>query len=286
MKKPLSIFLLLLIPVLFFSCGKEKKENIPAAKQYDGAAYSPEKDAEIQRYNLEVKERRASGRTPYDTLSLISYVLNNYPTGTYVLNIDKTLTFNIPRAAVIYMHRKEGLYVLAVIARSKPGERLIEPKNIIGYNQSYIDLDSTKLGTAFFYLSMFKCTGGTFLPVWEAPVPSHGGFNNIMMKTWNYNGTPFVKLDFYYARGSGHIDYNYFLINGPASYPHLLMTYKGINFERTLANVNNDIYPDYYEHIFYDTGRRVYSDDSVAFVWNRKDGLYVNTRNKRQTRPY
>ena len=286
MKKPFLILLLILIPILFFSCGKKKKESIPAVQGYDGAAYSPNKDAEIQRYNLRVKEQQAVRRTPYDTLSLISYVLNNYPRGTYLLNFDKTLTFNVPKPAVIYLHRQDVLYVLAVIARSKPGERLIEPKNIIGYNQSYIDLDSTKLGTAFFYLSLFKCTQSTFQLVWEAPVPSHGGFNDMMMKTWNYNGTPFVRLDFYYARGSGHIDYNYFLINGLANYPHLLMTYKGINFERTLANVNNDIFPDYYEHIFYDSGSRVYSDDSVAFIWNRKESLYINTRNKRQTRPY
>ncbi len=106
------------------------------------------------------------------------------------------------------------------------------------------------------------------------------------MRNWIYNGTPFVKIDFYYARGSGHIDYNYFLIKGLTNYPHLLTTYKGINFERTLANVNNDEYPDYYEHIFYDLGNRVYSRDSVAFVWDKKDSVYVNSRNRRQTRPY
>ena len=286
MKKPALIMIFVLIPVLFFSCGKKKSETAVKEKQKEEAAYSPNKDAEIQRYNLKVKEEQAKHRTPYDTLSLISYVLNNYPRGTYLVSFDKTLTFNVPKPAVIYLKKNDSLYVLAVIARSKPGERLIEPKNIIGYDQSYIDLDSTKLGTAFFYLSLFKCSNGNFNLIWEAPIPSHGGFNNIIMKKWNYNGTPFVKTDFYYARGSGHIDYNYFLINGLTKYPHLLMTYKGINFERTLANVNNDEYPDYYEHIFFDYGNRIYSKDSVAFIWNKRDSLYISTRNRRQTRPY
>ncbi len=156
MKKPVTIFIFILISVLFFSCGKKKSESVQKASKYDETAYSPNKDAEIQRYNLRVKEQQAGQRTPYDTLSLISYVLNNYSQGTYIVNFDKTLTFNVPKPAVIYLNKKDGMYVLAVIARSKPGERLIEPKNIIGYDQSFIDLDSTKLGTAFFYLSLLN----------------------------------------------------------------------------------------------------------------------------------
>ena len=64
------------------------------------------------------------------------------------------------------------------------------------------------------------------------------------------------------------------------------MTYKGINFKRTIANVNDDEFPDYYEHIYYDLGDRIFSKDSVAFMWNTKDNVYVNSRNKRQTRSY
>ena len=64
------------------------------------------------------------------------------------------------------------------------------------------------------------------------------------------------------------------------------MTYEGINFKRTISNVNADEIPDYYEHIYYDLGDRIFSKDSVAFVWNAKDSVYVNSRNKRQTRPY
>ena len=286
MKKLMPIFFMVLITMFFYSCGKEKTGESPESTKSQEAAYSPSKDAQIQQYNLNVKKEQAGQRTPCDTLSLVAYVLSHYPQGSYLVNFDKTLTFNVPKPAVIYLNRNDGTYILAVIARSKPGERLIEPKNIIGYDQSFINLDSTKLGTAFFYLSLFKCEGDDFSLVWESPIPSHGGFNDIVMMKWDYNGTPYAKIDFYYARGIGHIDYNYFFINGLTQYPHLLMTYKGIDFERTLANVNNDEYPDYYEHIFFDLGDRVYSKDSVAFIWDKKDSVYVNTRNKRQTRPY
>ena len=64
------------------------------------------------------------------------------------------------------------------------------------------------------------------------------------------------------------------------------MTYSGTSFKRTLANINNDKYPDYYEHIFYNLADKVYSKDSVGFVWSVKDTVYINTRNKKQTRRY
>jgi hypothetical protein len=76
------------------------------------------------------------------------------------------------------------------------------------------------------------------------------------------------------------------LIDGIANKPHLLMTYEGINFKRTIANVNDDEFPDYYEYIYYDSGNRIIEKDSVSFIWNIKDSVYVNTRNHRQTRPY
>jgi hypothetical protein len=106
------------------------------------------------------------------------------------------------------------------------------------------------------------------------------------MYKWAYRGTPYIRVEFHYAMGIGHIDYNYFLINGLNSPPHLLMTYKGIDFKRTLANINDDQFPDYYEFIYYDNGKQVIESDSVAFLWDNKDSLYVNTRNRKQTRPY
>ncbi len=286
-KAEISILILFIFSIFLFfsSCSEEKKEVHTGNTVSKDIANSPDKDAEIQKYNLEILKKQAKERTPCDTISLLQYVLDNYPEGSYIVDFDKTFTYNIPRPAVLY-YGNDQKYIFAVVALSKPGERLIEPKNIVGYDQSFINLDSTKLGTAFFYLTLFECQNNNYSVVWEAPIPSHGGFNWLKLDYWKYDGTPFIKVDFHYAQGIGHIDYNYFLINGLTSEPHLLMTYKGINFQRTLANVNNDKYPDYYEYIYYDLGNRVYPKDSVAFVWNVKKKLYLNTRNSKQTRPY
>jgi hypothetical protein len=284
MKKQILFLILLVISVLFYSCNKyEKRETKTRGEE---AAYSPNKEEDIRNYNLQIKESQAKLRTPYDTLSLLAYVLRNYPHGTYLVDFDKTLTYNVPKPAVIYLTKDNQKYIFAVIVRSKPGERSVEPKNLVGYKESFINLDSTKLGTAFFYLTLFKCERGTFTKVWEDPIPSHGGFNSIELKKWSYNHTPYVKIDFLDALEIGHIDYNYFLIKGLTEKPHLLMTYKGIDFKRTLANVNNDRYPDYYEFLYYNFSKKIYEKDSVAFVWDNKDSLYVNTRNHQQTRPY
>jgi hypothetical protein len=274
----ITLFTLILLP----GCGTKEAET---DFRVEGVEFSEAKDMDIQQYNLARERELTSKSTPCDTLSLVEYVLNNYPAGTYIVDFDKTYTYNVPKPALLF-HGKEKNYVFAVIARSRPGERLIEKKNIVGYDQSFIDLDSTKLGTAFFYLSMFECTGSDWNLVWEAPVPSHGGFNTFSVEHWQQKNTPYVKINFHDARGIGHIDYNYFFVDGITSFPHLLMTYKGINYKRTIGNVNNDKFPDYYEHIYYDLGDKVFSKDSVAFVWVEKDSLYVNTRNKRQTRPY
>ena len=271
------------LTVVFTSCGKKEEENKSAESQQ--VEYSPQKDEDIQRYNLEVRKKTAKTRTPSDTIAVIEYVLNNYPSGTYLVDFDKTLTYNVPQPALIYFNQG-GTYIFGVIARSKPGERLIESKNIIGYDQSYIDLDSTKLGTAFFYLCLFQCVNDQLSTVWEAPIPSHGGFNRFFMTKWDFNGCPYIDVNFHYAQGVGHIDYNYFFVNGITAFPHLLMTYKGINFERTIANVNNDKYPDYFEYPFVDLGDRLIKRNPVPFVWSVEDSLYVNTLNKKQTRPY
>lgn len=246
----------------------------------------PDHGTDIQQYNMGVNEAQSKNRFPCDTLSLMSYILDNYPQGSYLLNFDKTLTYNTPKAAVIYIDDSDGKYVFAVVARSRPGERLIEPKDIVGYNQRFIDSDSTKLGTALFFLTLFKCENDTFSKIWESPIPDDGGFNNISLEKWAYNSTPYVKVDFHYAGGEGHVDYNYFLINGLTQTPHLLMTYKGIDVQRTIANYNNDKYPDYYEYLYFNFANRVAVKDSVPFVWNLKDSVYMNTRNLRQTRPY
>ena len=284
MFKLLNYLSILLVSMVLVSCGGGGNKSGEGTSGQD-AAKSANKLDEIRSYNLDVKSEQASKKSPCDTVNVLKYVFKNYPHGSYVVDFDKTLTFNIPKPALIYLHTN-GTYIFAVVAMSKPGERFIEPKNIVGYDQSFIDLDSTKLGTAFFYLTLFKCEDSTFSKIWEVPIPSDGGFNYFHMERWSYNGTPYIKVDFHYARGTGHIDYNYFFINGYTSPPHLLMTYEGYDYKRTIANVNGDEYPDYYEHIYYNLADRVYSPDSVAFVWNTKKNVYVNTRNHRQTRPY
>ncbi len=285
MKKIISFLTIIVFSTLLFSCGQGNKNQSSKEITDYGTSNSAEKDNEIREYNLKIKEEQTVHRTPCDTVELLKYVLDNYPEGSYIVNFDQTLTYNVPRPAVLY-YRSAHHYIFAIVAKSKSGERLIEPKNIVGYDQSFIDLDSTKLGTAFFYLTLFECSDNNLSVVWETPIPSHGGFNTFSAEHWNYNGTPYIKVDFHYARGIGHIDYNYFLIDGIREKPHLLMTYKGIDFQRTIANVNNDKFPDYYEYLYYDNGNRVALRDSIAFVWNTKKNVYVNTRNFRQTRPY
>ncbi len=282
--KPALFVLTVLIFIISFGCESEKEKESPQLKRQE-TAYSPDKDAAIQKYNLEQQKKQAYERFPCDTLALKEFILTYYPRGTYLVDFDKTLTYNIPRPAVIYPAKYPG-YIFGIIAKSKSGERFIEPKNIVGYNESFIDLDSTKLGTAFFYLVLFHCTNNRFEVVWESVIPSHGGFNTFSVENWKPKNIPYIRVNFHYAQGIGHIDYNYFLTDGMTVKPHLLMTYKGINFKRTITNYNNDKYPDYYEYVYYDSGKRVEELDSIPFVWNQSRKAYINTRNSRQTRPY
>lgn len=216
MKYLLFLIIILQLLLLLFACNVKKEEENKQNVGYK-VENSPQQDANIQRYNLEVRKKYAASRTPWDTIAVIEYVLNNYPEGTYLINTDKTLTYNVPQPALIYDNHGGDNFIFGVIARSKPGERLIESKNIIGYDQSYIDLDSTKMGTAFFYLCLFQYDNDKLTTVWESPIPSHGGFNNMSMRRWNYNGTPYIDVNFHYAQGVGHIDYNYFLVDGLTS---------------------------------------------------------------------
>jgi len=292
------IYLCLTIyPLLLLCCADIDREKTEREKAQTEVAYSPEKDSKIQHANLEIEKQKAAVRFPCDTLSLKEYILNNYPAGTYLVDFDKASAYDIPKSAVLYL---DAGFILAVIAKSGADKRLIETKNIVGYDQSFIDLDSTELGTPFFYLTMFECSKNSFNKIWETPVPSHGGFNNFSVEKWwksfpvnsagsdNINTEPiqYVKVNFHYGQGIGHINYNYFLIDGLTGKPHLLMTYEGINFKRTILNYNNDNYPDYYEYLYYDTGTRVYAKDSIAFVWDTTRQVYINTRNSKQTRQY
>jgi hypothetical protein len=283
MKNSFIYIVLFTLSILLVSCGDDKSSS--GVKGEDDVAYSPSKDEEIQRYNLEQAKGLSANRTPCDTLSVVEYVINNYPAGSYVVDFDKTVTYNIPKPAVYYYSQGSN-YIFGIIVKSGADHRLVEAKNVVGYDQSFIDLDSTELGTAYFYLVLLKCENDELSTVWEAPIPNHGGFNQFYMEQWNFNGTTYIRCNFHDARGIGHIDYNYFFINGIEEQPHFLMTYEGINYKRVMGNVNKDKYPDYYEYLYYDLGDRVYVKDSIAFVWDTKDSVYVNTRNRRQTRPY
>ena len=250
-------------------------------------AYDAASDQNIQERNLRERKARARSRFAGDTIDLMEYVLKTYPKGTYLVDFDRTYTYNVPQSAVIYLKQSDGTYVLGLIAKSRGGEeRVIEQKNVIGWDQSYIDFDSTKLGTAFFFLSLYKYSGGGFSVVWEDTVPIHGGFNRISMETWKGKNIPYVRVNFHDARYSGHDDYNYFLVNGLMSMPHRLETYDAIDRKRTFCDANKDKYPDYYEYVFYDNGREVTSPDSVMFYWSEKDTVYINSRNSKQTRRY
>ncbi len=292
MEKRLLTLLYLAIFLFIAACG----DNGDDSKTVQGdstnpedkaseAAYNVSKDESIQEFNLREREKRATQRFPGDTLELMAYVIKNYPKGSYLIDFDRTSSQNIPQSAVIYEKSGGTQYIIAMIAKSKEDDlRLIESKNVIGYDASFIDLDSTELGTAFFYLTLFKYEAGTFSIVWEAPVPSHGGFNKITLETWPPKKLRYIRVNFHFAQGSGHIDYNYFLVRGLTNPPHFLMTYEGINMKRTMGDVNKDSIPDYFEHIYYDTGNYIFTPDSVAFIW--KDSVYINTRNPRQKRYY
>lgn len=254
------------------------------------AATSQSKDEELREYNLSVQKQQTQNRFPCDTISLKEYILNNYEPGTYLVQFDKTFTYNLPKSAVIYF--KDGAdYILAVIAKSKPGERNIEAKNVIGYESSFINLDSTKLGTAFFWLTLFECKDGDFVRLWESEVPIHGGFNKMSIKTWKPKNIKYVELNYEDGIISGHRNYNFFMIDGWKNPPHLMETYVGLTHKRTMANINNDKFPDYWEyrftsHFWEDSLRTIKLIDSIPFYWSTKRNLYITDKNPRWFRKY
>lgn len=275
-------FVLGLIVLVIFSCGKPKQEG-----NLDEALTSPAKERNIREYNLDVEKEQARDRTPCDTIAFQQYIISEFPAGTYLVEFDKTFTYSVPKPAVLYYEEKGSLYIFAAIAKSKEGERPVETKNLVGYESSFINLDSTKLGTAFFYLSLFKCNSDeTFRQIWEAEIPIHGGFNSMKMKTWKERNKKikFVELNFEAGIISGHRNYNYFLVDGLERPPHLMETYEGLVHLRQLRNVNNDRFPDYFEYLIRNPSLEIY--DSIPFYWDTTKSLYLTERNKRWYRKY
>lgn len=282
----IKIFGIFILCLFLYSCSDKKEAS------GGDAAYSDSKDQELQDYKLGVAKQQAKNRFPGDTLSLRDFIKDTYPAGTYLVEFDRTVTYNIPKPAVIY-YKSEGNYVFAVIAKSKPGERNIETKNIVGYESSFINLDSTKLGTAFFWLTLFEYDKeGNFSMVWESEVPIHGGFNAMKLLKWMPKNTLYVELNFEDGLILGHRNYNFFMIEGIRKPPHLMETIMGIVHKRVLADVNKDKYPDYMEYMFnttkwkLDSLYKVRIIDSIPFYWDVKKQLYVNDRNKRWWRKY
>lgn len=282
MKLYKSIIVFLLFGLLLISC---------KPKQVGGdAATSTAKDESVRQYNIDIQKEQTKKRFPCDTISLKEYILSNYDPGTYLVEFDKTFTYSVPKSAVIYF-RDTSDYVLAVIAKSKPTERNIETKNVVGYESSFINLDSTKLGTAFFWLTLFECKDGTFNRLWESEVPIHGGFNRMTIKLWKPKNIKYVELNYEDGIISGHRNYNFFIVDGWHNPPHLMETYEGIVHKRTLANVNNDKFPDYYEYRFtsgqyLDSLAQIRVLDSIPFYWSTKRQLYITDKNSRWFRKY
>ncbi len=247
---------------------------------------SSTKDKSIQEYNIRQEEKLAGNRTPCDTIALRQYVVDNYDAGTYLVEFDRTFTFNLPREAVIYFDEGGKKYIFAVIAKSKKGERLIEKTNLIGFESSFINLDSTKLGTAFFYLTLFSCENDRFNYIWESEVPIHGGFNSMKLKKWRPKNIWYVELNYEFGIISGHRNFNYFMVDGIENPPHLLETYLGIVHKRTLTNVNNDRFPDYLEYRFLDDSLSITELDSIPFYWSEPKQLYITDKSRRWFRKY
>ncbi len=277
MKKISLLFILL--SSLFWGCNRTSND-------------SSSKDASIRRYNMEMaKEQKGKQESACDTLALVEHIINEDTAGTYLVKFDRTLTYNVPKYAVIYHTDKKNKkqYIFAVIAKSKKGERLIEPKNVIGFSSSFVNLDSTKLGTAFFFLTMYEChkdSSEPFVKLWEAEVPIHGGFNSMKLKKWKPKNLLYVELNFDAGIISGHRNYNFFFVDGILEEPHLMETYLGLVHKRTMANINDDEYPDYWEYRFWDDSISIRVRDSIPFYWSKKKDLYITKYNRRWYRKY
>lgn len=278
--KAFSFVMVLVSAVIISSCGKPQEGDLEQAET------SPAKERNIREYNLDVEKEQARTRTPCDTLSFQQYLINEFSSGTYLVEFDKTFTYSIPKPAVLYYAENGKQYVFAAIAKSKEGERFVETKNLVGYESSFINLDSTKLGTAFFFLALFQCDNGEFHQIWESEIPIHGGFNAMRLKTWRERNKKikYIELNFEAGIISGHRNYNFFMVDGLERPPHLMETYEGLVHLRELRNVNNDRYPDYMEFLIRNPSLEIY--DSIPFYWDTTKSLYVTNRNKRWYRKY
>ncbi len=286
MKNNVQKTILLLGFALLFAWACSDDAGSKGGRGAGDAAHSARKEKAVREYKLEHEKELKRKQTPCDTLSLQEYILENYPAGTLLVVMDRTTPDKLPRPAVIYYRRGGKQYVFALLAKSKPGERNIETKNVVGYESSFINLDSTKLGTAFFFLTLYECVDNQFHEIWEASVPIHGGFNRMTLKRWKPKNILYVELNYEDGIISGHRNYNFFLVDGLRKPPHLLETYVGIAHKRTMTDLNHDKFPDYYEYRYIDSTYYVKLVDSIPFYWDTTKKLYVTKVNPRWFRKY
>ena len=276
--KLIIVFLPLML--ISISCGGD------SSQESGDAATSGEKTEELRDKNIAIAAEQTKNRFPCDTIALRQYVLDTYDAGTSLLMTEPEYTYSLPRAAVVYYKEQSDQYVFALLTTSKAGERIVEPKNITGFSSSYINLDSTKLGTALMFLVLFKCDGESFSEVWRSEVPIHGGFRKITLKTWKPKNIKYIELNYEDGIISGHRNYNFFMVDGLMKPPHLMETYIALVHKRTMADVNNDKYPDYYEYRFIDSTRYIRILDSIPFYWSQDRKLYITKANSRWFRKY
>ncbi|GMU89299.1 MAG: hypothetical protein AMXMBFR49_15070 [Chlorobiota bacterium] len=290
--KYLIVFVLMYGAAIFLAgCGDDGPAEDPtqtgSTETTELVEDQPDKDQSIQEFNLEKRKKLTKNRFPGDTIDLMEAVIRGYPKGSYLIEEDIPNSLGIPPAAVIYRQDSPGKLVFALIATSREGmerDRLIESKNVIGYDQSFIDYDSTRLGTALFFMTGFENDGRNFKRIWEKYTPSHGGFKSISTQNWAAKNIPYIKVDFYAQFKNATFYFNYFFIDGFRKKPHLMLTYEGINQRRVMTDANGDKFPDYIESVFWDNDHEIREVDTVTYIW--QDTIYRNTRLPEKVTPY
>ena len=96
--------------VFTFSCDDEVTGGDPET--------SAVKDESTRDYNIERDKELAKNRTPCDTIALKEYILESYQEGNYLVEFDRTFTYNVPKAAVILSVSPETIEVKKPITKS------------------------------------------------------------------------------------------------------------------------------------------------------------------------
>lgn len=224
------------------------------------------------------------GEYYFDTLAFKNWIEKNFEKNTLLLKCYQRNTKNVKYAVLNYKYSNDTNYIFAVVAKPKEIIKNLNLDDLVGYYSSFGNLDSTKKGTAFFYLILVANYGGEFSLKYKEIVPIHNGFDIIYLDRWQEKNIDFITVQFVDALSQGTRRFNYFFINHFLQKPHLLETYSGIDNLRKLADINGDKYPDYYEYYFISSEQLIKKLDSAGFVWD--GNLYVNTRNPKQTRNY